>query len=111
MPISAVALPPLVSSERLPDVMQDQSQRILPLPTTSASLEGYHGLRPVLGISAMAAPRAQDLSGFSMDFRIAVENKASLGRSESEAADALAGLASGSRPRQLPARAGSERRH
>jgi hypothetical protein len=114
VPISAVALPPLVPAERLADLMYDQGQRILPLPTTSASSEGYHGLRHPLGISAVAAPRPAprppDLSGFGMSFRISVENKASVGRSESEAADALAGLAYGSRPRQVSARSGSERR-
>lgn len=109
MPISAVTLPPLVSSERMPDFMQDQSQRILPLPATSASPEGYHGLRSLPGISAMTAPRPLDLSGFGLSSRMPVEKKSPLDRSESEAADALAGLAYGSRPRQPPGPAGSKR--
>lgn len=106
---SAVTLPPLIASERLPDVLQDQSQRILPLPTTPASPEGYHGLRSLPRLSTMAAPRQQDLPGFGLSSRIDVENVHPLQRSESEAVDALAGLAWGSRPRQPLVQGGNRR--
>ena len=108
-PLSAVHLPPLVASERSPDILQDQSQRILPLPTTSGSPDGYHGLRALPGISALTTPRHQDLSGFGLSTRASLEKKSPLDRSESEAADALAGLAYGTRIRQPPGQGGGQR--
>lgn len=57
----------------------------------------------------MTAPQPQDLSRFGLSSRLSVEKKSPLERSESEAADALAGLAYGTRPRQLPGQAGSKR--
>ena len=105
-PLSAVTLPPLVANERLPDVLQDQSQRTLPLPTTSGSPDGYHGLRALPGISALTTPRHQDLSGFGLSSRASLEKKSPLDRSESEAADALAGLAYGTRIRRPPGQGG-----
>ena len=91
--LTAVTLPPLMAGERLADVLQDQSQRMLPLPTTSASPEGYHSLRSLPRLSTMTSPRPQDLSGFGLSSRVSVDKKCPLDRSESEAADALAGLA------------------
>jgi hypothetical protein len=108
-PLSAVTLPPLVASERLPDVLQDQSQRILPLPTTSGSPDGYHGLRALPGISTLTTSRHQDLSGFGLSSRASLEKISPLDRSESEAADALAGLAYGTRIRQLSGQGGGQR--
>jgi hypothetical protein len=108
-PLSAVTLPPLVASERLPDVLQDQNQRILPLPTTSGSPDSYHGLRALPGISALTTPRHQDLSGFGLSCRTFLEKKFPLDKSESEAADALAGLAYGTRIRQPPGQGGGKR--
>jgi HMG (high mobility group) box len=109
IPHCAVTLPPLIASERLPDVIQDQSQRILPLPTTSASPEGYHGLRSLPRLSTMTGPRHQDLSGFGLSSRVSVEKMPPLQKSESEAADVLAGLAYGSLPRQPPGQGGNKR--
>jgi hypothetical protein len=110
IPLSAVTLPLLVASERLPDVLQEQSQRILPFPTTSASPEGYHGLRSLPPISTMTTPRHQDLSGFGLSSRMSAEKTSPpLDRSESEAADALAGLAYGSRARNPSGQGGSTR--
>ena len=109
MPISAVTLPPLIASERLSDVLQDQSQRILPLPTTPASPEGYHGIRSLPRISTMTTPRHHDLPGFGLSSRASLEKKSPLDRSESEAADALAGLAYGSRHRHPPRQGGGDR--
>jgi hypothetical protein len=108
-PLSAVALPPLVASDRSPDILQDQSRRTLPLPTTSGSPDGYHGLRALPGISALTTPRHQDLSGFGLSSRASLEKKSPLDRSESEAADALAGLAYGTRIRQPPGQGGGQR--
>jgi hypothetical protein len=109
-PVSAVTLPPpLVASERLPDVLQDQSQRILPLPTVSGTPDGYHGLPALPGMSALKTSRNQDLSGFGLSSRASLEKKSPLDRSESEAADALAGLAYGTRVRQPPGEGGVQR--
>jgi hypothetical protein len=109
IPLSAVTLPPLVASERLPDILQDQNQRVLPLPTTAASPEGYHGLRSLPRISTMTTSWPQDLSGFGLSSRASREQKSPLERSESEAADALAGLAYGSRARHPHGQGGSRR--
>ena len=109
IPISAVTLPPLVASEARADGFQEQSQRILPFPTTSTSADGYHGLRSLPRISTMTAPRSQDLSGFGLSSRVSGEQKSPLDRSESEAADALAGLAYGSRARNPPGQGGRRR--
>ena len=102
IPLTAVTLPPLMASERLPDALQEQNQRILLLPSTSASPEGYHGARSLPRLPTMTNHRLQRLSGFNLSSRVPVEKKSPLDRSESEAADALAGLAYGNRPRHPP---------
>jgi len=109
--LGAVALPPLMALERAPDVAQDQSQRFLPMPTPTpaASPDNYHGLKGVGRVSTTAAPRQQDVPGLGLSLRLGQENKSPLDRSESEAADALAGLASGTRSRHFDGRGESRR--
>ena len=106
VPIGAATLPPLLASENMAEVSSDHSQRFLPLPTTSGSPEGYHGLRSLPRLSTMTVPRPQDLSGFGLNSRVSADQKSSLDRSESDAADALADLAFGNRPRNPVAQGG-----
>ncbi len=105
IPLGPVALPPLLPPDRLPDVMQDHSQRILPMPTptSSAPTESYHP-RSLSRISTMHSPRQQELPGLGLSLRLSQEQKSPLDRNESEAADALAGLAYGSRHRDSGSR-------
>jgi hypothetical protein len=60
-------------------------------------------------ISTMTTPRHPDLPGFGLSSRASLEKKSPLDRSESEAADALAGLAYGSRARHPRGQGGSDR--
>lgn len=108
IPLGAVTLPPLIAPERLPsDFLQDQSQRILPMPTpsSSASSDSYAGLRGLSRISTRSNAMPQDHPGpVGMSFGLNPENKSPLDKSESEAADALAGLAYNSRREEPGAR-------
>lgn len=99
IPLRALALPPLLPQDRSSDVLEDKTQRILPMPTpaSSAAQENYPGLRSLSQISTLTFPRQQELPGLGMTLRISQENKSPLDRNESEAADALAGLAYGNR--------------
>ena len=98
--LGPAALPPLLAPDRLPEVMQDHSQRILPMPnpTSSTQTESYYP-RSLSRMSTMPSPRQQELPGLGLSLRLSQEQKSPLDRNESEAADALAGLAYGSHHR------------
>ena len=97
MPYGAVSLPPLKASDRLPDVLQDQSQRLLPIPTPSPAHEHDQRLRNLARLPDLATSRPAESAGSVLstpqDYKFPLES------SESEAADALAGLAYSSRGR------------
>jgi len=95
-PLTPSQLPPLkMSSDRFPDLGSSPNLRTLPLPRTSPT--GVHGLHQL----ARAADRPRPATSEPADVRMSSREglPSTLERSESDAANTLAGLASGvSRP-------------
>ena len=97
-----LASPP-VAPERLPDILKDPSQRALPLPGSSPPHEGL-GHRNVPRLPAPATPRQPVVPGLGVS--VLAQEGSRLNRSESEAADTLAGLAYGGGPGEMGRRKG-----
>ena len=97
--LSPTSLPPIIAPDRPPDFMQTPSPRILPPPRTSP---GSTSTLLHLGRPMEVPPRAAPAETLQMRPQITDEGRLMLNRSESDAANALAGLASGiSRPETI----------
>lgn len=87
----AVALPPLISPERLPDIPPDSNQRYLPPPRSSSPQNHTHPLRTLSQTTPQ--PAAREMPRHNV---IGLEQRApALDRSESEVVNTLAVLAHG----------------